>query len=272
MPTINEWLKQNRLPRPEARMLLTAATGFSAVQLLTHDQEELSEYVQVALAQMVARRLLGEPMAYILGEREFYGRSFVVNPSVLIPRPETEHLVEAVLAHLPEGGRVWDLGTGSGAVAVTVALERPDAAVSASDISEQALQMAQQNAEKLCARVEFAQGSWFHALRPSEKNSFDIIVSNPPYIEAGDAHLQQGDLRFEPTGALTDFSDGLSCLRELATDAGSHLKNGGWLMVEHGYDQGEAVRRLFDQNGFSAVQTLPDLAGLDRVTIGQHID
>ncbi|ASK27692.1 peptide chain release factor N(5)-glutamine methyltransferase [Neisseria chenwenguii] len=269
--TLDEWLRACPLPRSEARMLLQFAGGFSRAELVTRGNEALPGVAAEALAALVARRQAGEPVAYILGERGFYGRMFAVNPSVLIPRPETEHLVEAAMARLPQGGRVWDLGTGSGAVAVTLALERPDAAVRASDISEEALETAQGNAAKLGAAVEFALGSWFAVDRPSEKNSYDVIVSNPPYIEKDDAHLQQGDLRFEPQNALTDFSDGLTCIRALASGAPEYLKTGGWILLEHGYNQGNEVQKILINQEFENVETLPDLAGLDRVTFGQWL-
>ena len=268
--TLTQWLQACPLPKNEARMLLQHATGFSRAQLITRDREPLDAAVQTALDVLAERRLSGEPMAYILGEREFYGRTFAVSPAVLIPRPETEHLVEAVLARLPQGGAVWDLGTGSGAIAVTVALERPDAEVRASDISREALAVAQQNARRLGADIEFAHGSWFDVDRPSETNRYDVLVSNPPYIEQHDHHLHQGDLRFEPQTALTDFSDGLSCIRALAQAAPKYLQAGGWLLVEHGFEQGAAARAIFQQNGLSEVATLRDLAGLDRITIGRR--
>ena len=268
MPTPDQWLRACPLPRNEARMLLQRALGCTRVQLLTQGGSEMSEHAAATAQELAHRRIQGEPMAYILGEREFYGRMYRVNPDVLIPRPETEHLVEAVLNRLPPQGRVWDLGTGSGAVAVSIALERPDARVRASDISAAALHTAAQNAAALGADIEFALGSWFDTDRPSEKKSYDIIVSNPPSIEAGDAHLVQGDLRFEPQGALTDFSDGLSCIRALAAGSPAYLKNGGWLLLEHGCGQGAQVRAVLAEHGFSRIDTLPDLAGLDRVTLG----
>lgn len=268
--TFDEWLGWSKLPKNEARMLLQYASGYTRVQLVTRGTDNLAESALQTLEALAQRRLKGEPMAYLLGEREFYGRCFAVNPNVLIPRPETEHLVEAVLARLPENGRVWDLGTGSGAVAVTVALERPDAFVRASDISPPSLETARKNAADLGARVEFAHGSWFDTDMPSE-GKWDIIVSNPPYIENGDKHLSQGDLRFEPQIALTDFSDGLSCIRTLAQGAPDRLAEGGFLLLEHGFDQGAAVRGVLAENGFSGVETLPDLAGLDRVTLGKYM-
>lgn len=266
--TLAEWIKTCPLPKLEARMLLQHATGYTRAQLITREHEALEENVQTALNALACRRIQGEPMAYILGNREFYGRMFKVNPHVLIPRPETEHLVEAVIRYLPRSGKVWDLGTGSGIIAVTIALERADAQVFASDISAAALQIAADNVRVLGAEVQFSCGSWFEAGRPSENHTFDIIVSNPPYIEAEDSHLRQGDLRFEPQSALTDFSDGLSCIRVLAEGAQTYLKEGGRLMVEHGYNQGRAVRELFKQNGFREIETLQDLAGQDRITLG----
>lgn len=267
--TLNQWLQNCPLPKTEARMLLQHAGGYTRAQLVTRGPEILPDAVRAAADLLAQRRMRGEPAAYILGRREFYGRMFQVNPDVLIPRPETEHLVEAVLARLPRGGKMWDVGTGSGVIAVTVALESPGARVRASDISPPALQTAAANARALGAVIETACGSWFEVDRPSEKKAYDIIVSNPPYIEAGDSHLQQGDLRFEPQAALTDFSDGLSGIRTLARESGAYLKDGGWLLVEHGFDQGGAVRGLFEQNGFEAVETQQDLAGLDRLTLGR---
>lgn len=267
--TPDQWLRQCALPKNEARMLLQHAGGYSRVQLITQGADAMSDAVWQAADGLAQRRLNGEPIAYILGSREFYGRCFSVNPSVLIPRPETEHLVDAVLARLPDKGRVWDLGTGSGAIAVTVALERPDAFVRASDISASALATARQNAADLGARVEFAQGSWFDVdIARDTETLWDAIVSNPPYIEAGDRHLTQGDLRFEPQNALTDFADGTSCIRALAQGAPQRLKKGGFLLLEHGFDQGRIARDILAENGFVDVRTLQDLAGLDRITLG----
>ena len=274
--TLDDWIRQSPLPRIEARMLLQKAGGYSRVQLITQGAEAIPADIFARLDSLAERRLNGEPIAYIMGGREFYGRWFEVCPDVLIPRPETEHLVEAVIEHLPKNGRVWDLGTGSGAVAVTVALERKDAEVRASDISRQALVVARRNAENLGAAVEFASGSWFDTDKTSseDKYRFDVIVSNPPYIEKDDSHLNQGDLRFEPQTALTDFADGLTCIRELAQRASEFLKEGGWLLLEHGYNQGGAVRQILSENGFTEIETRQDLAGLDRLTLGvrRHIE
>ena len=267
--TIDHLLRHSGLPRLEARMLLQAVSGYDHAALLMHGNECLSENQAAQWQQLLARRLAGEPMAYILGKREFYGRLFATTPATLIPRPETEHLVEAVLARIPPGGKVWDLGTGSGAVAVTLACERPDAAVFASDISKDALAVAGRNAATLGANVRFACGSWYQAFAPEQTGLLDIIVSNPPYIEADDPHLAQGDLRFEPAGALTDFADGLSAIRVLAAGGRERLQANGWLLMEHGWNQGEAVRKILLDNGFAEVATEQDLAGLDRLSMGR---
>ena len=251
-------------------MLLQFVTGLSHAQIITHDQNLLPESQLSQLNQLVSRRENGEPMAYILGKREFYGREFVVSPDVLIPRPETEHLLEVAIFRLPENGKLWDLGTGSGILAISAKLERPDATVFASDISPNALKVAQQNAANWHAEITFGLGSWtvVENFRLPE-NSFDVLVSNPPYIKKNDAHLSRGDLRFEPQHALTDFTDGLAHIRQLAHEARSCLKNGGWLLMEHGFDQAAAVREILAQSGYANIATEQDWAGLDRVTFGQ---
>ena len=268
--TLNHWLQHSGLPRSEARMLLQHLCGYSHAQTVTRSDEPLPSAFQAALNQAAERRRSGEPMAYIVGVREFYGRPFQVNPAVLIPRPETEHLLEAALAKLPPGGVLWDLGTGSGIIAVSAACERPDAHIWASDISADALAVAQSNAQALNAAVRFGHGSWFAATPQPLRQSVDVVVSNPPYIEAADAHLQQGDLRFEPQSALTDFGNGLTALRQLTAGAPGYLKPGGWLLLEHGFDQGAAVRNLLAEHGYADTATHTDLAGLDRITLGQY--
>ncbi|WP_024301553.1 peptide chain release factor N(5)-glutamine methyltransferase [Pseudogulbenkiania sp. MAI-1] len=266
--TIDEALRRYPLPRLESRLLLMQATGFAPAKLVGYPELELTVEQEAAYRGLAERRLAGEPIAYLLGEREFYGRPFRVSPAVLIPRPETEHLVEAALARIGRRpARVVDLGCGSGAIAVTLALEAPEWQVSAVDVSEAALVVARANAVQLAAPVTFYQGSWYAPLPKTAV--FDLIVSNPPYIAAADHHLEQGDVRFEPRLALTDEDDGLSCLREIAAGAPDRLLPGGWLMVEHGYDQGGAVRALFRAAGLAEVETLSDLAGLDRVTLGR---
>ena len=270
MNTIDQLLRHSGLPRLEARMLLEAATGYNHAALLMRSDECLSENQAEQWQQMLVRRLAGEPMAYILGNREFYGRPFATTPATLIPRPETEHLVEAVLARLPTNGKVWDLGTGSGAIAVTLACERPDVAVFASDISADALAVAAANAAALGAEVQFACGSWYQAFSIEQTGLLDVIVSNPPYIEADDPHLIEGDLRFEPQNALTDFADGLSAIRMLAEGAGGRLQKGGWLLMEHGYDQAVEVRRLLREAGFQDTASWRDDAGIERVSGGRR--
>ncbi|WP_369608661.1 peptide chain release factor N(5)-glutamine methyltransferase [Snodgrassella alvi] len=267
--TLETWLNNSGLPRLEARMLLQHVLVISHSHIIAHGTRLLSNSELASLNQLCQRRLAGEPLAYLLGWREFYGRRFQVSGAVLIPRPETEHLVDAVLAHLPAQGTLWDLGTGSGAIAVTIACERPDAQIWAADISEEALAVAQANASALQAQVRFGQGSWYQAQPQPAPHSVDVIVSNPPYIDAQDPHLQQGDLRFEPQQALTDNHNGLSAFETIIAGAKDFLRPDGWLLFEHGYDQGEAVRNILSQYKFRKIQTLADLAGLDRVTLGQ---
>lgn len=256
------------LPRLEARMLLEHVLQKPRSWLLAHDTDAVTPEEAARFLTLAAERRQGKPMAQLLGQREFMGHLFRVTPDVLIPRPETELLVEVGLSAL-EGLRdpaVLDMGTGSGAVAISLALARPDAFVVATDLSEKALAVAQDNAQKHGARVQWWQGSWYEAL-PSE-GQFELIVSNPPYIVAGDPHLTQGDLRFEPTMALTDGSDGLSAIRQIVAGASGRLKPGGQLWLEHGYDQSVAVQQLMLAAGLKHVQSLPDLAGILRVTGG----
>jgi release factor glutamine methyltransferase len=252
----------------ENRILLCHATGLSRVQLITQGDRPLSSDEAARLDDLVARRLRGEPIAYIVGRREFFGLDFQVGPAVLIPRPDTELIVELALERLPQHApRLLDMGTGSGAIAVAVAHTRPDAAVTALDVSPDALAVAQANAVANGARVRFLHSSWFDALAAGE--IFDVIASNPPYIAAGDDHLAQGDLRFEPVGALTDHADGLSALRTIVNGSPRHLVPGGWLLLEHGYDQAEAVRTLLADADFTEVQSWQDLAGIERVSGGR---
>ena len=252
----------------ENRILLCHATGLSRVQLITQGDRLLSPDEAARLTDLVARRLQGEPIAYIVGKREFFGLDFQVGPAVLIPRPDTELIVELALERLPaHAPRLLDMGTGSGAIAVAVAHTRPDADVTALDVSADALAVAQANAAANGARVRFLTSSWFDALAANA--TFDVIASNPPYIAAGDDHLAQGDLRFEPVGALTDHADGLSALRTIVAGSPRHLVPGGWLLLEHGYDQAAAVRALLADAGFTDVQSWQDLAGIERVSGGR---
>lgn len=254
----------------ENRILLCHVLGLTRVGLITGSERLLTEAEAARLSALVTRRLDGEPIAYIVGQREFFGLPFQVGPAVLIPRPDTELIVELALeclAHLPPPARLLDMGTGSGAIAVAVAHTRPDVLVTALDVSAAALDVARANAAANGARVRFVQSDWFTAVGDEV---FDLIASNPPYIAAGDAHLAQGDLRFEPAGALTDHADGLSALRTIVDGAGGHLVAGGWLLLEHGYDQAEAVRGLLAHAGYADVQSWRDLGGIERVSGGRR--
>lgn len=251
------------LETSDARILLAQALQCTRVQLVMRQQDALSAADIAAVAALFTRRLQGEPIAYLLRAREFFGLSFTVTPDVLIPRPETELLVELAAGRLPETGRALDLGTGSGAIAVALAHTRADAVVTATDISAAALAVATHNAATHAVRVRFVQSDWYAALGEAQ---FDMVISNPPYIAAGDAHLLQGDLRFEPVGALTDHADGLRALNAIIEGAPRHLVPGGWLLMEHGYDQSAAVCARLVQAGWQAVQSWPDLAGIARVS------
>jgi release factor glutamine methyltransferase len=263
--TINNVLRNPPLDPLETRILLSHALNLSRVQLITQSERILTADEAQRLSELFRRRMDGEPIAYIVGEREFYGLSFHVTPDVLIPRPETELLVELATDQLPENGCILDLGSGSGAIAVAIAHVRRDATVMALDISRSALDIAAQNAQRHGVSVEFAQSDWYSALAGQR---FDMIVANPPYIVEGDSHLSQGDLRFEPIDALTDHADGLTALRSIIAGAACHLVPGGWLLMEHGYDQAAAVRDLLTAHGFNDVQSWQDLAGIMRASGG----
>ena len=252
----------------ENRILLCHALDISRVGLITQSERELTADEAQRLAGLVQRRLDGEPIAYIVGQREFFGLPFQVSPAVLIPRPDTELIVELALERLAPRARLLDMGTGSGAIAVAVAHTRPDAQVTALDVSENALAVARANADANGARVRFLRSDWFAAL--GDEEVFDVVASNPPYIALGDAHLAQGDLRFEPVDALTDHADGLSDLRTIIAGAARHLAPGGWLLLEHGYDQAAAVRALLAEAGYLEAQSWRDLAGIERVSGGRR--
>ncbi|OFA05853.1 peptide chain release factor N(5)-glutamine methyltransferase [Duganella sp. HH101] len=262
--TIGALQVQSLLDPLDNRVLLCHALGLSRVSLITQSERELDAEQAARFAALVQRRLAGEPVAYIVGQREFFGLPFEVNGAVLIPRPDTELLVELALDRLPPQGRLLDMGTGSGAIAVALAHTRRDAAVTALDVSPEALAVARRNAAANGAQVNFLHSDWYAALQGQPP--FDLIVSNPPYIASGDRHLSEGDLRYEPTGALTDHADGLSALRIIVAGAAAHLKPQGWLLMEHGYDQAAAVRQLLTEQGYSEVQSWTDLAGIERVT------
>ncbi|MQA22175.1 peptide chain release factor N(5)-glutamine methyltransferase [Rugamonas rivuli] len=262
--TIGALQVQSLLDPLDNRVLLCHALGLSRVSLITQSERELDAEQAARFAALVQRRLAGEPIAYIVGQREFFGLPFEVNGAVLIPRPDTELLVELALDRLPPQGRLLDMGTGSGAIAVALAHTRRDAAVTALDVSPEALAVARRNAAVNSAQVNFLHSDWYAALQGQPP--FDIIVSNPPYIASGDRHLSEGDLRYEPTGALTDHADGLSALRIIVAGAAAHLKPQGWLLMEHGYDQAAAVRQLLTEQAYTEVQSWTDLAGIERVT------
>ncbi len=255
--------------RHEAEQLLLHVLGVDRAWLFAHATDTVDEEAQLRFLTLVARRAEGHPLAYLTGRRGFWTLDLQVNTATLIPRPETELLVEQALARLPADDmqRVADLGTGSGAVALSIASERPLATVMATDVLGPALAVAVKNAQAHgLENVWFRRGNWFAALGADR---FDMIVSNPPYIAANDPHLQQGDLRFEPPPALASGEDGLDAIREIIAGAPEHLVPGGWLLLEHGWDQGEAIRALLVQAGFEQAETVQDLEQRDRVTLGR---
>ncbi len=262
---------RTRLPASEARWLLQQVLKLSAAQLATHPERALSPEQRAQYETLIARRCAGEPIAYLNGQREFFGRLFKVSPAVLIPRPETELLVELALQkarQLQTRPRLLDLGTGSGCIAISLALEI-EADVFAVDLSPAALAVARANAQALGATVHWLQGHWAAAIA----GRFDIVVSNPPYIPDADPHLNQGDLPFEPTLALASGADGLSSIRTLLTQIPGLLKPGGCCLIEHGYDQAEAMRELLQQTPLQNIEQTRDLAGIIRVsggTLGGH--
>ena len=268
-------LRASGLDPLDARVLLIHALGWRRTELITRGDEPLSDTQRAAFSALERRRLAGEPIAQITGRREFYGLDFEITPDVLIPRPDTELLVETALSELERRVRphVADLGTGSGAIAIAVACHRVDAEVTATDRSAAALTVARRNATRLVdparpgGEVRFEQGDWFDALGSrGAARRFDLIVSNPPYIRAGDVHLSEGDLRFEPVDALTDHADGLSAIRIIAAGARAWLVPGASLWMEHGYDQAADVRTLLEALGYTGVESRRDLAGIERIT------
>lgn len=266
--TIREALAASRLPAAEARLLLERATGWPRVALIAHPGRELNDPAAREFAALSERRQAGEPIAYLLGEREFYGLPLAVGPEVLIPRPETELLVELALERIAPGSatRVLDLGTGSGAVALAIKHERPDAEVCAVDASSAALAIARSNARRFALAIEFIEGRWFE---PLAARRFGMIAGNPPYVAQGDPHLSAGDLRFEPREALVAGVDGLDAIRGIAKLAPAHLDAGGWICLEHGAGQDAEVRGIFARAGLADVRSWPDLAGIARVTAGR---
>jgi len=267
--------------RIEVQCLLQAVLRVNRAHMLTHPKQILDAEQQARYTALLERRLHGEPLAYLLGEREFYGLNFRVTPATLIPRADTELLVELALQRVPQkppspqpsptwrgsNYRVLDLGTGSGAIALSIAHARPDIEVTAVDASQEALEVARENARRLnIGNVRLLQSDWFAALAGER---FDLIVSNPPYIAEGDTHLAQGDLRFEPRTALASGADGLNDIRRIVANAKEYLDAGGWLLFEHGYDQAGRVRELLAAAGYAEVFSARDLAGIERVSGGR---
>lgn len=265
--TVARLIADSGLPALEARALLAQRLQVARERLIAHPDTAVEDDDADAFRQAAGRRAAGVPLAYLLGEKEFHGRLFAVTPDVLVPRPETELLVDLALARLRAlpASRVLDLGTGSGCIAVTLALELPGAAVTATDASAAALAVAQRNAARLGATIDFRLGDWYEALPTAAR--FDVIVSNPPYVAASDPHLEA--LRFEPRQALTDGSDGLASLAAIARGAGRHLAAGGWLLVEHGFDQAAAVQALLIRSGLRPTSHA-DAQGHPRVMVGQR--
>ncbi len=261
-------LSASESPRRDAEILLGFVTGKARTYLLAFGETGLTAEQQTKLDALLARRKTGEPVAHLVGEREFWSLPLYVSAATLIPRPDTECLVEQALARLPaQPCHILDLGTGTGAIALALASERPDCTVTAVDVMPDAVALAQRNVERLgLNNVSVLQSSWFAALK---NRTFGMIVSNPPYIDEHDPHLAQGDVRFEPLTALVAANEGLVDLDHIVTTSRQHLLSGGWLLVEHGWTQGEAVRALFTQAGYTAVETCRDYGGNERLTLGQ---
>nr|WP_210404920.1 peptide chain release factor N(5)-glutamine methyltransferase [Hahella sp. CCB-MM4] len=252
--------------RLDAEVMLCHLLGVERVYLFTHDDRELGEHLE-AFQQMVERRCQGEPVAHITGVREFWSLPLKVTAATLVPRPDTETLVEWCLSQdLPVTARVLDLGTGTGAIACALASERPKWSLVATDKSSEALEVARYNQKQhRLDNLAIVYSDWFDELA-GEK--FDLIVSNPPYIAENDDHLSVGDVRFEPTSALVSGPSGLDDIQKITIGARPHFNEGGWLAMEHGYDQGESVRLILQDAGYHRVETISDLAGQDRITVG----
>ncbi|MGL4429414.1 MAG: peptide chain release factor N(5)-glutamine methyltransferase [Silvania sp.] len=255
-------------PRRDAEILLGHVTGRARTYILAFAETVLTRDEESQLAELLARRKTGEPVAHLVGEREFWSLPLFVSAATLIPRPDTECLVEQALARLPASpARILDLGTGTGAIALALASERPDCQVTAVDVMPDAVALAQRNVDRLALpNITVVHSSWFSALADRQ---FETIVSNPPYIDEADPHLGEGDVRFEPRSALVAAGEGLADLSQIITDARKHLVSGGWLLLEHGWTQGEAVRALFLQAGYQQVETCRDYGGNDRLTLGK---
>ncbi len=265
MTAVGQWLKQtNDIPRIECELLLNQVLGLSRTQILTYPETHISSDAQQKLHQLVEQLRSGTPMAYITGSREFWGIDFHVTPDVLIPRPETELLVELSIALAPADGTLIDLGTGSGAIAIAIKTERPDLSITATDASREALRVAQLNARCIEVELQWRVQHWL----ADDNHHWDMIVSNPPYIAADDPHLP--GLIAEPQQALVAGFDGLDDIREIIGCAPEHLNKNGYLLIEHGYDQADKVQQLMSAAGLSRIESKPDLAGINRVTLGQY--
>lgn len=262
-------LQASESPRRDAEILLGFVTGKARTFILAFGETSLTDEQQEQLAGLLARRVRGEPVAHLIGEREFWSLPLFVSPATLIPRPDTECLVEQALARLPATPcRILDLGTGTGAIALALASERPDCQVTAVDLIPEAVALAQRNADHLGIRnIEIVQSRWFSAL---EGQTFSLIVSNPPYIDAQDPHLTQGDVRFEPLSALVAADNGLADLHTLIKNAPRYLLPQGWLLLEHGWQQGAAVREIFARYGWLQVETCRDYGDNERLTLGRR--
>lgn len=269
-----EWAEKQLAPLSDtasvdARVLLQNVTRHSHAGLISHNRDLLPEKEAEIYRELVLKRCEGVPVAYLTREREFWSLALKVTPATLIPRPETEQLVEQTLTHIPkrQALTVADIGTGCGAIALAIAHERSETTLIATDISEEALRVAKWNGEQLgIQNVEFRTG---HLTSPLDNKCCDIIVSNPPYIREDDTHLDEGDVAFEPISALVSGADGLDAIRQIAKEAPNKLKAGGWLLLEHGFDQASQVSAILEQEGFNNIRTLHDLSGHERVTQGQ---
>jgi len=261
-------LSSSESPKRDAEILLAWVSGKSRAWLIAFDDAQLDDSQLAALESLLARRAAGEPVAYLIGEREFWSLPLSVSPDSLIPRPDSEVLVEQALSRLPaDPCAILDLGTGTGAIALALASERADCQVTGVDRIAAAVALATHNGAKLnLPNARFLQSDWFSALNAQR---FQLIVSNPPYIDAADHHLSQGDVRFEPASALVASDHGLADIKTIASSAANYLADNGWLLLEHGWQQGEAVRQILRENSFCQVETCQDYGGNDRVTLGQ---
>ncbi len=256
----------------DAEILLCSVLNCERPYVYAHPEQELSNKEIGSFNKLIPLRAEGQPVAHLINNKEFWSLSFHITKDTLIPRPETEFLVEEVLNIIPSdlNKKILDMGTGSGAIAIAIASERPLASLTATDNSDAAIKVAKQNADAhKIENIKFIKADWFEN---ENIKTYDLIVSNPPYIENNDPHLKQGDVRYEPISALVSGKDGLDDLRIIIRESKDHLSQQGWLLVEHGYNQGEAVKQLFIENGYVSLSTLKDYSGNDRISIGQLND